>query len=55
MGAGQFLGALVPECLQEIPELNALQKQHKDILVIGVAVMYKKKPGSHRCRADSAY
>lgn len=30
------------ECLQEIPELNALQKQHKDIFVISVAVMYKK-------------
>ena len=25
-----------------MPELNALQRQHKDILVIGVAVMYRK-------------
>jgi thiol-disulfide isomerase/thioredoxin len=37
-----FWAPWCPECLQEIAELNALQKQHKDILVIGVAVMYKK-------------
>ena len=36
-----FWAPWCPECLQEIAELNALQKQHKDILVIGVAVMYK--------------
>jgi len=38
-----FWAPWCPECLHEMPELNALQKQHKDILVIGVAVMYKKK------------
>jgi thiol-disulfide isomerase/thioredoxin len=38
-----FWAPWCPDCLQEIPELNALQKQHKDMLVIGVAVMYKKK------------
>jgi thiol-disulfide isomerase/thioredoxin len=37
-----FWAPWCPDCLQEIPELNALQKQHKDMLVIGVAVMYKK-------------
>jgi len=37
-----FWAPWCPECLQEIAELNALQKQHKDVLVIGVAVMYKK-------------
>ncbi|VVC83394.1 Thioredoxin [Sideroxydans sp. CL21] len=29
-------------CLQEMPGLDTLQKQHKDLLVIGVAVMYRK-------------
>ena len=29
-------------CLQEMPDLDALQKQHKDLLVIGVAVLYRK-------------
>jgi thiol-disulfide isomerase/thioredoxin len=36
-----FWAPWCPDCLQEIPELNALQKHHPDILVIGVAVMYK--------------
>ena len=36
-----FWAPWCPECLQEIPQLNALQNQHKDVLVIGVAVMYK--------------
>ena len=36
-----FWAPWCPDCLQEIPELNALQKQHKDVLVIGVAIMYK--------------
>ncbi|OIR01191.1 thiol-disulfide oxidoreductase ResA [mine drainage metagenome] len=29
-------------CLQEMPSLDALQKLHKDLLVIGVAVLYRK-------------
>ena len=29
-------------CLQEMPDLDALQKQHRDLLVIGVAVLYRK-------------
>ena len=29
-------------CLEEMPGLDALQKQHKDVLVIGVAVLYRK-------------
>ena len=29
-------------CLQEMPGLDTLQKQHKDLLVIGVAVLYRK-------------
>ena len=42
MGAGQFLGTLVSALSAEMPGLDALQKQHKDLLVIGVAVMYRK-------------
>ena len=30
-------------CLEELPGLDAIQKQHKDLLVIGVAVLYRKK------------
>jgi thiol-disulfide isomerase/thioredoxin len=37
-----FWAPWCPECLQEMPELNALQQRHKDIQVIGVAVMYRK-------------
>ncbi len=37
-----FWAPWCPLCLQEMPELEALQKQHKDVLVIGVAVMYRK-------------
>ncbi len=29
-------------CLQEMPDLDTLQKQHRDLLVIGVAVLYRK-------------
>ena len=29
-------------CLQEMPELEALQQQHRDVRVIGVAVLYRK-------------
>lgn len=38
-----FWAPWCPSCVQEIPGLEALQKSHKDILVIGVAVMYRKK------------
>jgi thiol-disulfide isomerase/thioredoxin len=37
-----FWAPWCPTCIQEMPELDALQKQHKDVLVIGVAVMYRK-------------
>lgn len=30
-------------CLEEMPDLNALHKRHKNLLIIGVAVMYRKK------------
>lgn len=30
-------------CIQEMPDLTALQRQHKNLQVIGVAVMYRKK------------
>jgi len=30
------------ECLDEIPDLDAIQKKHKDLQIIGVAVMYRK-------------
>ena len=37
-----FWAPWCPTCLAEMPVLDALQKQHKDLLVIGVAVMYRK-------------
>lgn len=30
------------DCLEEMPDLDAIQKKHKDLQVIGVAVMYRK-------------
>src|SRR5512143_3897498 len=38
-----FWAPWCPPCLEEMPELVALHKRHKDLLVIGVAVMYRKK------------
>ena len=38
-----FWAPWCPSCIQEIPELNSLQKQHHDLQVIGVAVMYKNR------------
>jgi thiol-disulfide isomerase/thioredoxin len=38
-----FWAPWCPPCLQEMPEFSALVKKHKDVLVIGVAVMYRKK------------
>jgi thiol-disulfide isomerase/thioredoxin len=35
-----FWAPWCPPCLQEMPGLVALQQQHKDLQVIGVAVMY---------------
>jgi thiol-disulfide isomerase/thioredoxin len=35
-----FWAPWCPPCLQEMPGLDALQQQHKDLQVIGVAVMY---------------
>lgn len=37
-----FWAPWCPTCIQEMTELEALKKQHKDVLVIGVAVMYRK-------------
>jgi len=37
-----FWAPWCPVCLQEMPELDALQKLHTDVLVIGVAIMYRK-------------
>ncbi len=37
-----FWAPWCPTCLQEMPALENLQKQHKDLLVIGIAVMYRK-------------
>jgi len=35
-----FWAPWCPPCLQETPELVALQQRHKNLQVIGVAVMY---------------
>ena len=35
-----FWAPWCPPCLREIPDLVALQQKHKDLQVIGVAVMY---------------
>ena len=38
-----FWAPWCPPCIAELPELNTLQQQHKDVLVIGVSVQYKRK------------
>jgi thiol-disulfide isomerase/thioredoxin len=38
-----FWAPWCPICIDEMPEFNALQKQHQDLQIIGVAVMYQKK------------
>jgi len=38
-----FWAPWCPPCIAELPELVSLQKQHSDLLVIGVAVQYEKK------------
>jgi len=38
-----FWAPWCPPCIQEIPELNALQKQHLNLQIISIAVMYKTK------------
>jgi thiol-disulfide isomerase/thioredoxin len=35
-----FWAPWCPPCLEEMPDLDAMQQQHKDLQVIGVAVMY---------------
>jgi thiol-disulfide isomerase/thioredoxin len=45
-----FWAPWCPSCIQEMPDLSSLQKQHKDLQVIGVAVMYK----THREVMDMA-
>ena len=35
-----FWAPWCPPCLEEMPDLNATQQKHKDLQVIGIAVMY---------------
>jgi thiol-disulfide isomerase/thioredoxin len=38
-----FWAPWCPVCLQEMPELNALQQQRKNLQIIGVAVMFESR------------
>jgi thiol-disulfide isomerase/thioredoxin len=38
-----FWAPWCPPCIQEMPDLVALQQRHKDLQVIGVAVMYQSR------------
>src|SRR5487761_2117788 len=38
-----FWAPWCPMCLQELPDLTAVQQQHHDVQVIGIAVMYKNR------------
>jgi thiol-disulfide isomerase/thioredoxin len=38
-----FWAPWCPPCLEEMPDLNKVQLQHKDVQVIGVAVMYNSR------------
>ncbi len=38
-----FWAPWCPSCIQEMPELISLQQAHRDLQVIGVAVMYKTR------------
>lgn len=38
-----FWAPWCPLCIQEMPDLISLQQQHKDLQVIGVAVMYQSR------------
>jgi thiol-disulfide isomerase/thioredoxin len=38
-----FWAPWCPPCLEEMPDFAALQQQHKDLQVIGVAVMYRSR------------
>lgn len=38
-----FWAPWCPSCLQELPDLVAVQKRHADLQVIGIAVMYKNR------------
>ncbi len=38
-----FWAPWCPPCLEEMPGFSALQEKHRDLQVIGIAVMYRKK------------
>ena len=35
-----FWAPWCPPCLEEMPDLDAMQRQHRDLQIIGIAVMY---------------
>lgn len=49
-----FWAPWCPSCIQELPDLVSLQKQHANVQVIGIAVMYKTKQEVLKTAQDQA-
>lgn len=48
-----FWATWCPPCLEEIPDLIALQESHRDLVVIGIALDYKDKQEITRFADDN--